>query len=159
MQLKKLVRNTLVVAMGGLIGATAAYVNVASAEVAKGDFAITKNANHMTVNSAIKRVFGDAKIETARSIKIKAPNIAEEGPEVPIKVHPNMKNVEEVTIFASGNKNPLIARYKIPRGTAMVVGARIKLRKESNVVAVIKANGKLYKTSRFVKVTKGGCGG
>ena len=34
----------------------------------------------------------------------------------------------------------------------------IKIREDSLVIAVVRAEGKLYKTSRFVEVDIGGCG-
>ena len=36
---------------------------------------------------------------------------------------------------------------------------RIKMGKTSDVIAVVKANGKLYEARKAVKVTIGGCGG
>jgi sulfur-oxidizing protein SoxY len=39
------------------------------------------------------------------------------------------------------------------------VSTRIKMGKTSNVIAVVKSDGKLYSTTKEVKVTIGGCGG
>jgi sulfur-oxidizing protein SoxY len=39
------------------------------------------------------------------------------------------------------------------------VSMRIKMGKTSNVVAVVEADGKMYKAQSEVKVTIGGCGG
>ena len=39
------------------------------------------------------------------------------------------------------------------------VANRIKMAKTTNVVAVVEAGGKLYSTTKEVKVTVGGCGG
>jgi sulfur-oxidizing protein SoxY len=39
------------------------------------------------------------------------------------------------------------------------VANRLKMAKTGDVVAIVEAGGKLYSTSREVKVTVGGCGG
>jgi sulfur-oxidizing protein SoxY len=57
------------------------------------------------------------------------------------------------------NPNPLAAYYRLPPGTMPSVANRLKMAKTSNVIAIVEAGGKLYSTSREVKVTIGGCGG
>ncbi|HMW53678.1 MAG TPA: thiosulfate oxidation carrier protein SoxY [Rhodocyclaceae bacterium] len=44
-------------------------------------------------------------------------------------------------------------------GAEGYVSTRIKMGATSNVLAVVKAAGKTYKTHKEVKVTIGGCGG
>jgi len=39
------------------------------------------------------------------------------------------------------------------------VSNRLKMAKTSKVIAVVESDGKLYSTSKEVKVTVGGCGG
>ena len=57
------------------------------------------------------------------------------------------------------NPNALVASYRIPAGTMPGVANRIKMARTSNVIVVVEAGGKLYSTSKEVKVTVGGCGG
>jgi sulfur-oxidizing protein SoxY len=40
-----------------------------------------------------------------------------------------------------------------------MISTRIKMGQTGNVIAVVKANGKLYSARKEVKVTIGGCGG
>jgi len=39
------------------------------------------------------------------------------------------------------------------------VANRLKMAKTSNVIVIVEAGGKLYSTTKEVKVTVGGCGG
>jgi sulfur-oxidizing protein SoxY len=62
----------------------------------------------------------------------------------------------------SGGKigpNVLAAVFNLPAGTAAEVTTRVKMGKTAHVVALVKADGKYYRTSKEVKVTAGGCGG
>ena len=47
----------------------------------------------------------------------------------------------------------------IPAGTEADVQTRLKMGQSTNVVAVVKADGKLYSATKETKVTLGGCGG
>jgi len=52
-----------------------------------------------------------------------------------------------------------IAAADMLTGTLPAIGCRLKMAKTSNVIAIVEAGGKLYSTSKEVKVTVGGCGG
>lgn len=98
-------------------------------------------------------------IESAEGdIIIKAPEIAENGAVVPITVTSNIANTESITIIVPNNPLPLVANFDV-MGSEGFVSTRIKMAKTSQVVAVVKADGKLYSSSKDVKVTIGGCGG
>jgi len=116
-----------------------------------------------TVGDASKVLF-DSRVQTVtdgRMVFIKAPDIAENGAVVPIEVTANLERVESIAIFGDENPKPLVAQFNFPDPDNAVgwVKARIKLAKTSKVFAVVKADGKLYKAEREVKVTIGGCGG
>ena len=53
----------------------------------------------------------------------------------------------------------LVAQFDI--GAAMLpdVTTRIKMGQTSNVIALVKADGKFYTATKEIKVTLGGCGG
>jgi sulfur-oxidizing protein SoxY len=53
----------------------------------------------------------------------------------------------------------LAASFNIPQGTEPTVNTRVKMGGTSNVIALVKADGKFYYTTKEVKVTLGGCGG
>jgi sulfur-oxidizing protein SoxY len=107
---------------------------------------------------AIKALYGKT-AEPSDKVKLDAPEIAENGAVVPISVSSSLADVASISILVSENPNALAASYKIPAGTVPSVANRIKMAKTTNVIAVVEAGGKLYSTSKEVKVTVGGCGG
>lgn len=92
-------------------------------------------------------------------IEIKAPEIAENGAVVPVTVSTNIKNVESISIFAEFNPSPLTSDFHFMGESEPFVSTRIKMAKTGRVIALVKADGKLYSASKTVKVTIGGCGG
>ncbi len=111
------------------------------------------------VNSALTGLFGSSDLAGSDKIKIKAPDIAENGAVVPISVTTDISGVESISIIAEKNAAPLSASYDMGPNTEGYVSTRIKMGKTSSVIAVVKAGGKLYSTGKEVKVTIGGCGG
>ncbi|MGV6859323.1 MAG: thiosulfate oxidation carrier protein SoxY [bacterium] len=110
------------------------------------------------VDAAIAAIAG-GKPSPSSDIKIKAPDIAENGAVVPVTVTTGMSGLESVSILASANPYPLLANFNMGSNCLPYVSTRIKMGKTGNVVAVVKAGGKLYSASKEVKVTIGGCGG
>ena len=102
-----------------------------------------------------------AKLAGAQSgdIRIKAPDIAENGAVVPITISTDMDNIEQVALLASGNLTPLTSSYKMADGAKPYISTRIKMAKTGDIIAVARANGKVYMNKKEVKVTIGGCGG
>jgi len=107
---------------------------------------------------AIKALYGKA-AEASDKIKLDAPEIAENGAVVPVSVSTTLADVTSISFLVSENPVVLIASYKIPAGTVPSVANRIKMAKTSNVTVVVEAGGKLYRATKEVKVTVGGCGG
>jgi sulfur-oxidizing protein SoxY len=107
---------------------------------------------------AIKSLYGKA-AEASDKIKLDAPEIAENGAVVPVAVSTTLADVTSISFLVSENPVALVASYKIPAGTVPSVANRIKMAKTSNVIVVVEAGGKLYSTTKEVKVTVGGCGG
>ena len=111
-----------------------------------------------TMTDAMKGIVGSDQA-AAGDIKIKAPDIAENGAVVPVTVDTSISGVESISIFASKNANPLTSSYNLGANTSPFISTRVKMGKTSDVVAVVKAGGKLYSAKKEVKVTIGGCGG
>ena len=107
---------------------------------------------------AIKALYGKT-AEASDKVKLDAPEIAENGAVVPIGVSTTLADVTSISFLVSENPNALVASYKIPAGTVPSVANRIKMAKTSNVIVVVEAGGKVYSTTKEVKVTVGGCGG
>ena len=107
---------------------------------------------------AIKLLYGRI-AEPSDKIKLDVPEIAENGAVVPISITTTLGEVTSICFVVPENPNPLAAYYRLPPGTMPSVANRLKMAKTSNVVAIVEAGGKLYSTTKEVKVTVGGCGG
>ena len=112
-----------------------------------------------SVSDAMNGVVGTDLAPASDAIKLDAPDIAENGAVVPVKVTADMDGVESITILAEKNQTPLIASFNMAAGTQGFISTRIKMGQTSNVIAVVKAGGKVYSARKEVKVTIGGCGG
>jgi sulfur-oxidizing protein SoxY len=112
-----------------------------------------------SVDDALTATMGAAANTASDAIKIKAPDIAENGAVVPVSVSTDMSGVESIALLAEGNNTPLVATFTLGAGAVPDVSTRIKMGKTSDVIAVVKAGGKLHSARKSVKVTIGGCGG
>ena len=86
-------------------------------------------------------------------------DIAENGAVVPIGVSSSLPKTESIAILVEKNPNALAGAYELLDGADPEVSMRIKMGQSSDVVALVKADGKFYMTKKEVKVTLGGCGG
>ncbi|MCP4075504.1 MAG: thiosulfate oxidation carrier protein SoxY [Gammaproteobacteria bacterium] len=108
--------------------------------------------------AALSAALGSGSYEHSDDIKIKAPDIAENGSVVPVTISSGMSGVESISLLSESNNSPLVASFNL-NGSIAYVSTRIKMGKTGNVLAVVKAGGKLYANKKEVKVTIGGCGG
>jgi sulfur-oxidizing protein SoxY len=112
-----------------------------------------------SIDDALSAAMSTASHSASDAIKIKAPDIAENGAVVPVSVSTEMGGVESIALLAEGNNTPLVATFTMGEGGLPDVSTRIKMGKTSDVIAVVKADGKLHSATKSVKVTIGGCGG
>ena len=112
-----------------------------------------------SIDDALMAAMDTASHSSSDAIKIKAPDIAENGAVVPVSIAAEMDNVESIALLAEGNNSPLVATFTMGEGGLPDVSTRIKMGKTSDVIAVVKADGKLHSATKSVKVTIGGCGG
>jgi sulfur-oxidizing protein SoxY len=115
--------------------------------------------NAKDIPSALKSLYGSDASEESDAIKIKAPDIAENGAVVPITIETDMADVSNIALIASANGTPLVADFQLTADSVPFVSTRVKMGKTGDVVAVVKAGGKMYSAKKGVKVTIGGCGG
>jgi len=102
---------------------------------------------------------GISTTSTSGDIKIKAPDIAENGAVVPVTVKTTIPGVTSIAILTEKNASPLAANFNLKGSAKGMVATRIKMQKTSPVIAIVKAGGKAYSARKEVKVTIGGCGG
>ena len=108
---------------------------------------------------ALSAAMGSDQHSASDAIKLKAPDIAENGAVVPVTVSSTLGNVSAISVIAEGNPQPMTCHYELSSACEAFVSTRIKMGKTSNVIAVVKSDGKLFSTVKEVKVTIGGCGG
>jgi len=107
---------------------------------------------------ALQNAYGANALTPSDKVKLKAPDIAENGAVVPVEVQTDME-AESIAILITENPSPLAITADIPAGTKALVKTRCRMGKTTEVTAVVKSGGKLYTASKEVKVTIGGCGG
>lgn len=93
------------------------------------------------------------------AVRIGVAELAENGAVVPLKVESDLPGVEAVTLLATKNPVPLIARFEFAAGVEAFVATRVKLAESSDVVALVETADGVFVARRHVRVTIGGCGG
>lgn len=111
-----------------------------------------------TVDEALKALGAEAPANSA-DVQILASDIAENGAVVPVQAVSKLAKTEKIAILVEKNPNMLAATFDLGPDTLADVTARIKMGQTSNVIVVVKADGKFYSTAKEIKVTLGGCGG
>ena len=81
------------------------------------------------VSSALKAAIGTDSHTPSDAVKLKAPDIAENGAVVPVTVSSTLDNVESITIVASANAAPLTSTYQLSSLSVPFVSTRIKMGK------------------------------
>jgi sulfur-oxidizing protein SoxY len=87
------------------------------------------------------------------------PDIAENGAVVPVTVSSNLPKTQSISILVPKNPNVVIAEFDVMEGMDPFVSTRMKMGETSDVIALVKADGKYYFAKKEIKVTIGGCGG
>jgi len=112
-----------------------------------------------SVDDSMNALFKSVNHKPSGDIKIKAPDIAENGAVVPITVSTSLSKVESITVLVEKNPSPLAASFDLAANTEGFVSTRVKMGKTSDLIAIVKSGGKLFSATKQVKVTIGGCGG
>jgi len=112
-----------------------------------------------SVDDSMNALFKSVDHKPSGDIKIKAPDIAENGAVVPITVSTSLPKVDMITVLVEKNPSPLAASFNLAANTEGFVSTRVKMGKTSDLIAIVKSGGKLFSATKQVKVTIGGCGG
>ena len=107
----------------------------------------------------VMKMLGATGATASDKIKIKAPEIAENGAVVPVGITSEIEGTTEIISITAANPTPLAARYIFGEGAVPAIKSRFKMGKTTDVIALVKAGDKFYTAKANVKVTKGGCGG
>ena len=111
-----------------------------------------------SIEGGLNALYGASDHSESGDIKIKAPDIAENGAVVPITISTGMAT-ESIAVLIEKNPVPVACSFDMGGSTQGFVSTRVKMGKTSDLIAVVKSGGKLYSAKKTVKVTIGGCGG
>ena len=127
--------------------------NPALAAAWKKDWFDAKN-----VPDALK-VMGIASAPNSADIVITSPDIAENGMVVPVGVASKLAKTEMAALLVEKNPSMLAGFYEFTTDAVPDVSMRVKMGQSSDVIAIVKADGKFFMAKKEIKVTLGGCGG
>jgi len=154
MKRRSFLKNTIVASATG-VAVSAGILSPSIALAAKhGDDPFKSKS----VDEVLKMI-GATGAEASDKIKIKAPEIAENGAVVPVTITSEVEGTTEIYSISSNNPTPLSAKYTFGEGAETSVKSRFKMGKSGDIVAIVKSGDKFYTAKAAVKVTKGGCGG
>jgi sulfur-oxidizing protein SoxY len=111
-----------------------------------------------TTADALKAL-GVAGAQPSKDITLAAPDIAENGAQVPVTITSRIANTQNISIIVEKNPFPLNSSFDFTNGADGYVSTKLKMGQTSNIIAVVKADGKFFTAMKEVKVTIGGCGG
>jgi sulfur-oxidizing protein SoxY len=110
------------------------------------------------VEEALQNLFGATQATPSASIRIVAPQQAENGATVRFEVSTTLPNTSTIAVLVEKNERPLVLAMHV-NGAQPFVSLRMKMAQSSDVHAIVKSQGKLYSAKQNIKVTIGGCGG
>jgi sulfur-oxidizing protein SoxY len=146
----------------GFVAAAAAVVPSVSFAA---EAAAPKGPNEFSFEEALKAITGSKGAVASDKIKLKVPEIAENGAVVPVTVEVDSPMsaedyVKTIHIFATKNNNTrCIAAHLTPANGQAMLSTRIKLGTTQDVATVVElSNGTFLMAKQNVKVTIGGCG-
>jgi sulfur-oxidizing protein SoxY len=146
-------RRTLM-QMTALVGLMASAGLMTQAEAAQWEKAAFEAKS---VDDVVKALGGSAPTVSDK-VTLRAPDIAENGAVVPVGVESSL-NATQMAILVEKNPSALAAMFILPAGAEAWASTRVKMGQTSNVIALVKSDGKWFMSSKEVKVTLGGCGG
>ena len=116
--------------------------------------------NAATMEDALLALMGEAEIVDDKRVAFKVgspPSYAVNGAAVPVEITSTLDNIERISFLVEKNPFPLAMTLELNSAVKLPFKTMLKIAEDTNVIAVIRADGQLYKTSRFVEVDVGGC--
>lgn len=118
---------------------------------------VRRNFEPDSLEAALQRL-GAAQAGPSTAIQLQLPDVAEDGAAVQMSLTTSLP-ARRALVLVRKNRIPLVAEFEFPPGALPFVATRIKLAEDSEVLALVEADGRWFSASRQVKVTLGGCGG
>jgi sulfur-oxidizing protein SoxY len=111
-----------------------------------------------SVAAAVKEGMGSDAMTDSTEITLETPDNPENGAVVPVTVATTLTDVESIALLVEKNTKPLCGIFYPGKRMKPGLTIRVKVGESADVIAVVKAGGKLYSARKAVKVTIGGCG-
>jgi len=105
------------------------------------------------------KAMGIASAPNSADILITSPDIAENGMVVPVGVASKLAKTAMAALLVEKNPSMLAGFYEFTTDAVPDVSMRVKMGQSSDVIAIVKADGKFFMAKKEIKVTLGGCGG
>ena len=100
--------------------------------------------------------FTNGTVPAEGGVLLEAPEIADNGGAVPIRV--SAEGARRIAVFADGNPSPGVAVFTFGKWITPAASTRIRLARSQKLIAVAEmSDGTFRTTSRPIKVTAGGC--
>jgi sulfur-oxidizing protein SoxY len=112
-----------------------------------------------SAENVYQALFGNRLVSENPELRMKIPDIAENGAVVPVTLSTDIEGVESMYIIVDKNPNPLSVSFHMGPTSVSEISVRIKMAESSVVRGLVKTKSNVYSTSKLVKVTIGGCGG
>lgn len=118
-----------------------------------------RNVNAFNARS-LETALGALEVEAGTDsplIRIEAPDVAENGANVPVEITVTVPGVERVLVLGDRNVFPLLADLRFGPGAVPWFEIKVKLAETSNVRVLALVNGQVHAATRQVRVIVGGC--
>ena len=114
--------------------------------------------NTQNAADALARVAGNSTATPSQRIQIKGPEQAADGRFVSVSVHTDLPSPEQIVVLVAENRIPLVADYRLGINVQGYVSMRLKMARTSDVIAVVKSQGKLFESRQRIRIPEGqGC--
>ena len=109
--------------------------------------------NASTIKEALLKLTGGNTVTSSPDkIMIKAPMIAEDGI-AHITIQSQLPRTESISIFIPNNASPLVANFMLNQKVTNTITTRIKIENSGEIIAIVRANNRLYSTTRKLRTT------
>ena len=92
-----------------------------------------------------------------KQLLIDAPELAENGTNVPVTVTSHLPKTDFIALLADQNPNPVCVGFNVLAGNDPYFSVRIKVAETSSLVAVARSEGQWFFMTRDITVMIGGC--
>ena len=148
---RRFIKTSIVVPMLGVMPWKLSYAAV----VSNNNFPVPDN-----IHSELIKIYGESAntIVSSDKLKLKTPDIAENGAVVSVTVKVEKGLASSMSIFVAGNPKPLASTSTFHEGSDLFVSLRVKVGRSSDLYAIAQTKNGLIGVKNHVKVTIG-CGG